>query len=149
MLQSATKYTYDGDADTYVQDKVKDYVEVEKVKSSEDSRWHNVNGSIISYTKYGPTFRNKCEMQVHRGIASKLGFEDFYTVSQEGLFPVYDPDDALYNEKLFGFKIEDDGSLSNVIHGQDFMGMAMYLAKRRDLNASSETSFTSGIFFIR
>ena len=138
-VESVTRYTYDGDADDYVKDKVTEYVEVEKIKSSGNSQWVDSNNATISYTKQGLKYENKCEMEIHRGIASKLGYEDFYTVSQEGLFPVYEPDDALYNEKLFGFRIEDDGSLSNIIHGQDFMGLAMYLAKRRDLNASTAT----------
>ena len=138
-LESTTRYSYNGDADDVVEKKLKEYVEVEKIRNSESDPWQNINDATIYYTKQGTTYSNKCEMQIHRGIVSKLGFEDFYTVSQEGLFPVYEPEDSLYNEKLFGFRIEEDGSLSNVIHGQDFMGMAMYLAKRRDLNASSET----------
>jgi hypothetical protein len=58
-------------------------------------------------------------------------------VCLEGLFPVYDPDDTLYNERLFGFQIEDDGSLSNIIGGENFMGLSMWLAKNRALDASN------------
>ena len=66
-----------------------------------------------------------------------MGQEDFYSVLLESLFPVYEPDDDLYNERLFGFNIGEDGDLSGIIGGENFMGLSMWLAKNRMLDATT------------
>jgi len=58
-------------------------------------------------------------------------------VSLEGLFPVYDPEDTLYNEKLFGFNLDEDGNLSNIIGADRFTGLALWLAKNREIDATT------------
>jgi len=44
---------------------------------------------------------------------------------------VYEPDDSLYNERMFGFNIDEDGNLSNIIGADRFTGLALWLAKNR------------------
>lgn len=134
-VKDETKYIYEGDGDEQTVKELQDRVEQASLVTG--SGEVNLDGATIVYTKNGNTYQNTSTIKIHRGIISRLGQEDFYEVCLEGLFPVYDPDDTLYNEKLFGFQIEDDGSLSNIIGGENFIGLSMWLAKNRALNAST------------
>lgn len=136
-VKSETNYNYEGDGDSEVQQKLKQYVEKETIKDWDSSITQNLNGAYITYKKQGNTYQNKSTISIHRGIVSRMGQEDFYTVLQEGLFPVYEPDDVLYNERLFGFNVDEDGNLQNIIGGENFMGLSLWLAKNRKLDAST------------
>lgn len=136
-LESKTKPSYEGDGDEEVQNKLKEFIEQETIQNWGEGQFVPLEGATITYKKQGNTYQNTSVMKVHRGIVSRMGQEDFYSVLLESLFPVYEPEDALYNEKMFGFDLDEDGNLSNIIGADRFTGLALWLAKNRELNATT------------
>lgn len=131
-----SQYKYIGDGDSEVQKELINRVEKAEIKDGSGD-WKSLNNATVTYYKQGTTYQNTCTVRIHRGIVSRFGQEDFYSTTHEGLFPVYEPGDNLYNEKLFGFKVDEDGNLSNIIGGEDFMGLSLWLAVNRKLDATT------------
>ena len=136
-IKSETNPTYEGDGDSQVQAELEKYVVLEEIDDQNTGNYRQLDGATITYTKQGTQYQNTSTIRIHRGIVSRMGQEDFYSVLLESLFPVYEPDDNLYNEHLFGFNIGEDGDLSGIIGGENFMGLSMWLAKNRMLDATT------------
>lgn len=138
-IESKTNPSYEGDGDLDVQKELKKYIVEEEIDDQNSGNYKPLDGATITYTKQGPSYQNTSTIKIHRGIVSRMGQEDFYSVLLESLFPVYEPDDTLYNERMFGFNLDEDGNLSNIIGGENFMGLSMWLAKNRALDATTST----------
>lgn len=136
-IKSETNPSYEGDGDEQVQEELKKYIVEEEIDDQNKGTYKPLDGATITYTKQGTTYQNTSTIKIHRGIVSRMGQEDFYSVLLESLFPVYEPEDSLYNERMFGFNIDEGGNLSNIIGGENFMGLSMWLAKNRKLDAST------------
>ena len=136
-IESKTKPSYEGDGDSEVQQELFKYINEEEIDNQNRGVYKPLNGATITYTKQGPSYKNISTIKIHRGIVSRLGYEDFHSVLLEGLFPVYEPDDSEYNEKMFGFNIDEDGNLSNIIGADRFTGLSLWLAKNREINATT------------
>lgn len=136
-IKSETNPSYEGDGDEQVQEELKKYIVEEEIDDQNKGTYKPLDGATITYTKQGTTYQNTSTIKIHRGIVSRMGQEDFYSVLLESLFPVYEPEDSLYNERMFGFNIDEDGNLSNIIGADRFTGLALWLAKNRQWDAST------------
>ena len=134
-IQDVTNHVFEGEGDEEIQKILQK--KVKKATIVSDGTEVPLEGATIKYKKVGTTYQNTSIIKIHRGIISRFGRKDFHTVLLEGLFPVYDPNDTLYNERLFGFSIDEDGNLSNIIGGENFMGLSLWLAKNRKLDANT------------
>ena len=136
-IKSETNPTYEGDGDSQVQAELEKYVVLEEIDDQNTGNYRQLDGATVTYTKQGTQYQNTSTIRIHRGIVSRIGQEDFYSVLLESLFPVYEPDDNLYNERLFGFNIGEDGDLSNIIGADDFAGLSLWLAKNRAIDSTT------------
>ena len=133
---SETEPKYEGSDDAQLQQYLQSYINNETIQDWNGEE-QNLDGATITYKKVGTTYQNTSTITIHRGIISRLGQEEFQSVMLESLFPVYEPDNTEYNEKMFGFNIDEDGNLSNIIGADRFTGLALWLAKNREWNATT------------